>query len=989
MGGSSLDTLQQTAYDSKGNLYVLGKTRSRDFPTTRLYGVRATGSDSDLFVAKIRTSDWSLVFSTMIGTALPDALTVDRAGNVYLVGAAASQSFPATVNAFRKTSASDWSLFAAKLAADGSLVYATVLSTASSGSAIAVDDAGYAYIAAGAPADPSAGEVPAPPVASLGGTERSVYLVKLKPDGSSLLFASAVPPMVNAIAVDAARAIYLGGRASSSVGDFHATPGALQTDVIGSGDAFVMKVRPSGDSVEFATLLGGAGDDWVNFLHVDTDGAIFLAGACEYGSYANPAKPFPTTEGAPYRNFTESRGFFAKIDPAASRLLFSTYISESAEKPTSWAVTPTGFHLARPETVRQSFGGLNDYLTADSNGVRVFSFNREGQRLRDPFFVPGLPAGVIAGNDTEVILAGSSAIFGAPLPSSLPSIGPAKKDVDRGVSVQENIALVKCLLQGDPSSVIEADRGYVRLRTPFLGGEPDWQLELTSPMGAAPFRLYPLPAFFCCDASHPFEMDPIEGTTPARINIRGRLTRPTHLLIAYPGGPASMQMIPMLSEALQVLIGANRVVSLHARASGEPVEGDIELKATVTDGSTFESFPATGPFTVSPTNIPSWLTVTPMSGTAPATLHVRAEVKDVQPGKSELAVLNVIGTSNRVSISLIVSREVEVANPGWGLPEGMSFSMPRGGPTPIFRAAFLAPAGLAFQVATSSPRLRVSPMSGAGPVTFEVTLDPAAFDIGTFTESFRIQTDSGVATVECTIRVSTPLPTPVPAIEHYFSAIRGPGAPSPGVRVLVSVSNLSLPDERWVDVSPAPQTWHGLSFRYGSANLPIVASYGDGQFAVQFPYDLKTDIRPLTVDLVSDSEGVLASGTIRGTTLSASVGLVDLREALVYNAGGTPVTADHPVRQGEHIFMSVVGAGKTEPAVPAGELPLDGVVAIPKIPVKVFISGKPANVVRQALSPTRIGVTDLEIEIPLLYSGKHMLGIGDSGVYAVPVYVQN
>jgi hypothetical protein len=45
--------------------------------------------------------------------------------------------------------------------------------------------------------------------------------------------------------------------------------------------------------------------------------------------------------------------------------------------------------------------------------------------------------------------------------------------------------------------------------------------------------------------------------------------------------------------------------------------------------------------------------------------------------------------------------------------------------------------------------------------------------------------------------------------------------------------------------------------------------------------------------------------------------------------------------------------------------------------------------VRQALSPTRIGVTDLEIEVPLLYSGEHMLAIGNSSLYAVPVYVQN
>jgi uncharacterized protein (TIGR03437 family) len=279
--------------------------------------------------------------------------------------------------------------------------------------------------------------------------------------------------------------------------------------------------------------------------------------------------------------------------------------------------------------------------------------------------------------------------------------------------------------------------------------------------------------------------------------------------------------------------------------------------------------------------------------------------------------------------------------------------------------------------------------SGEGPVTFEVTLDPAAFDIGSFTESFNVQSDSGVATVQCLIGVTAAPPTPRPTISAYFSYLRGPSAPSPGVRARVGVRNLSLPDELWADVSPAPQSWRGLSFRYGVTTLPIVASFGRGEFAVQFPYDLDIGVRAFTLDLVSDSGDVLASGTIYGATLPASPGLVDFGEPVVYRSDGTPVSADNPVRSGDHVFLSIVGAGATDPSVPAGELPPDGVIAIPKTPVAVYISGKSASVARQSLSPNRIGVTDLEIEVPHLYSGKHMLAIGNSILYAVPLYVQN
>jgi uncharacterized protein (TIGR03437 family) len=378
-----------------------------------------------------------------------------------------------------------------------------------------------------------------------------------------------------------------------------------------------------------------------------------------------------------------------------------------------------------------------------------------------------------------------------------------------------------------------------------------------------------------------------------------------------------------------------------------------------------------------------------MSGTAPATLHLRADVKDLAPGKSQIAILNLIAPWNRPSFVVGVSRSADVAGPGWGMPDTISLSMPQGGPSPSFRFAFQAPDSLAFQVMTSAPRLRVSPMSGTGPVTFEVTLDPDAFDAGSFNESFQIQSDSGIATVQCAIRVTTPPPARPPTVSPYFSYLRSPSAPSPGVRAVVSVANLSLPDERWADVSPAPQSFHGLSFRYGDVTLPIVASFGSGTFAVQFPYDLKTGITPLKLDLVSDSDGVLASGTIYGPTLAASAGLVDLGPAVVNRADGTPVTADNPARSGEHILLSIVGAGATNPAVAVGELPSDSVLAVPTTPVTAFISGKSARVVRQALSPTRIGVTDLEIEVPLVYSGEHMFAIGNSGLYAVPVYVQN
>ena len=59
----------------------------------------------------------------------------------------------------------------------------------------------------------------------------------------------------------------------------------------------------------------------------------------------------------------------------------------------------------------------------------------------------------------------------------------------------------------------------------------------------------------------------------------------------------------------------------------------------------------------------------------------------------------------------------------------------------------------------------------------------------------------------------------------------------------------------------------------------------------------------------------------------------------MYRTDGTPIAADNPILTGDHILLSIVGAGQTDPAVALGELTPKGVVAIRKIPVAVYITG--------------------------------------------------
>lgn len=84
--------------------------------------------------------------------------------------------------------------------------------------------------------------------------------------------------IAEAVAVDASGNIYLAGTTTSS--DF---PRTDETPYNGFGDAFVLKLDPTGKNALFSTLIGGYGDDSAYDLAVDVSGDVFLTGKTAAG----------------------------------------------------------------------------------------------------------------------------------------------------------------------------------------------------------------------------------------------------------------------------------------------------------------------------------------------------------------------------------------------------------------------------------------------------------------------------------------------------------------------------------------------------------------------------------------------------------------------------------------------------------------------------------------------------------------------------------
>lgn len=208
------------------------------------------------------------------------------------------------------------------LVIDPVLVYSTLFGGSSGAqvSAIAADDAGHALVAG------STGSAEFPTANAAQPSLRGpwdAFVAKLTPGGTGLVYATYLGgtggDAAGGIAVDADGNAYVAGWTSSL--DLPTTPGALQADNAGGADAFVAVLAPSG-VLAYGTYLGGRGSEWATGIGLDGTRQVYLTG----GAYEG----FPTTPGAAQPEYRgQADAFVARLDLAASRVVYATYLGGS------------------------------------------------------------------------------------------------------------------------------------------------------------------------------------------------------------------------------------------------------------------------------------------------------------------------------------------------------------------------------------------------------------------------------------------------------------------------------------------------------------------------------------------------------------------------------------------------------------------------------------------------------------------------------------
>jgi hypothetical protein len=185
--------------------------------------------------------------------------------------------------------------------------------------------------------------------------------------------------------------------------DFPVSPDAFQEDYSGYYDIFLTKFLPNG-SLLYSSYLGRAGDDRVNDFELDSSGNLVISGGTNSANFpVTPDAAQPILNGG-------SDGFFMRISPNCSTILYSTFLGgssyEGIDKITldnQGNIIATGFTGSYDFPVTEDAyqdslcGFVRDFFIAkyNSSGQLMYSTYFGGSHLDDCFGVAADSAGSI------------------------------------------------------------------------------------------------------------------------------------------------------------------------------------------------------------------------------------------------------------------------------------------------------------------------------------------------------------------------------------------------------------------------------------------------------------------------------------------------------------------------------------------------------------------------------------------------------------------
>ncbi len=307
LGGNRNDYPHSLICDNQGNLVVMGKTYSTNWPGT----LRGSGGGSDIAVAKLNANGTGLIGGLRIGGGGDDGVNISNQ-----IESGGSQK--STVRFYGDDSRSE----------------------------VILDNAGNIYIAAQTQSTGTSNPFPASATSfqpGPGGNQDGV-VIKINPTCTDMIWASFLGGSKDdgafVLAINPAdNDIYVGGATTSDNFPPASKPGVYQgTYQGGVADGFVARISNDGTTLRNSTYLGTGSFDAVYGLKFDRNNIPYVMGV---------------TEGAwPVVNATysvaNSKQFVAKLQPNLSGFIYSTVFGNGSARPN---ISPVAFLVDRCENV--------------------------------------------------------------------------------------------------------------------------------------------------------------------------------------------------------------------------------------------------------------------------------------------------------------------------------------------------------------------------------------------------------------------------------------------------------------------------------------------------------------------------------------------------------------------------------------------------------------------------------------------------------------
>jgi len=343
IGGSGEDWMWYASLDDDDNIYIAGYTSSTDFATANAYDESYNGGDSDGFVSKISTNGTELFTTYIGGKdyeILYD-IGVDSAKNIWLVGHTRSDDYPVTADAY--DSNAEYGIYPdpgpkshkggegvySKISANGSiLLYSSYLGGSDNDQIdyLEIDNSDNVILAGWTRSENFPTTDDAWIKTNVG--ELDLFITKFTTNGSTMLCSTLIggsgSEEAYSFILDDEENFIVSGWTTSA--DFPTSPDAFDSTISGTADIFITKISANGSKLIFSTLLGGSGSlHWETTMSLafdDISSNIYAVGRIN-------SFDFPTTEGS-VRNpgLSDACAVFISIFSSnGSLLLFSTVIS--------------------------------------------------------------------------------------------------------------------------------------------------------------------------------------------------------------------------------------------------------------------------------------------------------------------------------------------------------------------------------------------------------------------------------------------------------------------------------------------------------------------------------------------------------------------------------------------------------------------------------------------------------------------------------------